>query len=83
MNVASWIILGIVVVVAILACRSAFGKARGSSCCTSNKNTCDSINKDCLQNDILGCSGSCASCSACKGSATSRNALVPIVREQG
>lgn len=87
MNLASWIILGVVVLIAALAARATFKKAKHGGCCGSDGSPAAGGKRDDngmplpgFSCEELGCGGSCQGCSACEGSATSRNALQPVVK---
>ena len=79
MNLASWIILGIVLAVLALAVKATFfRKKRRGGCC----DTGDAHDKrdDDLDLSGLMCSSDCGSCPACKGCASARNNLQPTYK---
>lgn len=95
MNLASWIILAIVVVIVGLAVKATFfkKKSRGGCCDTSDKpsshSCCESKKPRGLQEpaecdgseyQIKLESGACGSCTLCRDSATARNAVQPIIK---
>lgn len=76
MNLASWIILAIVVAALALAVKATFfkKKARGGCCDTGDKRD------DELDLNGLMCSAGCDSCPSCEGCAAARNSLQPTYR---
>ena len=95
MNFASWVILGIVIVIMGLAIKATFfkKKSRGGCCDTgdaSAKHSCcesakprglkDPAECDGSEFEIKFESGACGSCTACQDSAVARNAVQPIIK---
>ena len=76
MNLASWIILAIVVAVLALAVKATFfkKKSRGGCCDTGDKRDDD------LDLGGLVCSAGCDSCPSCEGCASARNNLQPTYK---
>jgi hypothetical protein len=76
MNLASWIILAVVVAVLALAVKATFfkKKPRGGCCDTGDKQT-DDLNL----NDLL-CSSGCEGCASRNGCASARNSLQPTYK---
>ena len=77
-NLASWIILAIVVAVLALAVKATFfkRKPRGGCCDTGDTRSDD------LDLSELSCSASCEGCPSCEGCASARNNLQPIYKVQ-
>lgn len=87
MNLASWIILAIVVVALAFAVKATFfkGKKSKGGCCSCGDGDAMPVKPRGLsaqeEAQLRGCSGSCASCPAASGcSAVSKNAVLPIVK---
>ena len=98
MNLASWIILLIVLVIVGLAIKATFfkKKSRGGccdtgdapsksakhACCENKSEQTDDAHADCdgSEYEIKLASGACGSCTLCRDSAVTRNAVVPIVK---
>ena len=76
MNLASWIILAIVIAGLVLAVKATFfkGKKRGGCCDTGDKHDND------LDLSGLMCSSGCDSCPSCQGCAAARNNLQPTYK---
>ena len=76
MNLASWIILAIVVAVLALAGKATFfkKKSRGGCCDVGDKRDDDSGLSE------LKCSSGCEGCSSCEGCAAARNNLQPTFK---
>ena len=80
MNLASWIILIVVIVVLALAIKATFfNKKSCGGCCDVGDQVDISLHDACSHcADRSNCSG----CAACPGSATARNALQPTIKTQ-
>lgn len=86
MNLASWVILALVVVALAFAVKATFFKgheSKGGCCSVGDREDVPSKVRglSVQEAELLGCSGSCASCPSAKGcSAVSKNAVMPIVK---
>ena len=81
MNLASWIILAIVVGVLALAVKATFfKKKRHGGCCdvgdVHDQSKCDKS----LDLNGLTCSSHCSSCTSCEGCAFAKNSLQPTYK---
>lgn len=78
MNFASWVILGVVIIIVALAAKATFAKAkRGGGCCENKevKNTSATADEVPDHMSCAGCTG-CASCEGCSAS----HVLQPIIK---
>lgn len=78
MNLASWIILAIVIAVLALAVRATFFKKNKGGCCG-----CSSGDEPAPRDGgiDLGITFGCGDCTACSGCAAKSNCLQPTIKE--
>lgn len=85
MNLASWIILGVVAIVVALAARAAFSTAKKGGCCGSEEpgqGAGADQRPSCSCGDPAAPMRGCGGCSGCKG-CSGAHGLQPIIRPLG
>ena len=81
MNLASWIILAVVIAILALAVKATFfPKKRHGGCCDAGDPMKLTEGADCPGCPSARGLSSCQGCSACEGGATARNALKPVIK---